>query len=564
MKLTLFAYIVLAICPFFIGNAAGHGLGGDVAPPINFDGENITISANMTPSDITVGTIDDANISIRFFNLDTDQNLEKVTYRVEVWRSDQLLARNLYYDVDGNLDINIRPTYNCDEIKLSKCTKYYGAEHPVSVGALYARIGEQLVIKGPLFDKGGLYNIRVDIEGATSPKTLIANDISYDTFISIAQEQLFSIQTASAEVDVVIKTYYDEIENFEYNESDDAISFNMPFNWSPEYISQVALVHEEIQIPNTFTPFGNEKQFKGYIDGVEVDQRVLVLDPYTFKEENINVIHFLVTNNELKRINELLGPEHEERDEMNFKLVPSSEISKNIVDFYLMNENTKENNGAAVEISWDSSYGSRDEIPFQITFFDAKDEIIRNVRYAYILSEHKSNQIITQDVGNDPQNLGILAFEGIDTQVLRIPDDKIYRLDVAIIGQGTMGLDFDPKYAGIGSAFIEVGASPMTEIKTDFEDKQTDIMIPEWVKSNARWWSTGEIDDGTFVGALQYLVKMEIILIPATPQSESTDNVIPEWVKSNAGWWSTGEIDDGTFVGALQYLIENGNLVVSQ
>ena len=146
MKKELFAYFMLAICPFLIGDAAGHGLGGDVAPPINFSGANVTVSTSLTPSDLTIGEIDKASMAIRFFNVDTNQTLEKVTYRMEVWRNDNLLARNLYYDLDGNLDIEVRPIYDCDEPKLSKCTTYYGAEHPTAPGALYARTGETLLI----------------------------------------------------------------------------------------------------------------------------------------------------------------------------------------------------------------------------------------------------------------------------------------------------------------------------------------------------------------------------------------------------------------------------------
>ncbi len=37
-------------------------------------------------------------MQIRFFDTLTDENLDKVTFRVEVWQSDELLARNLFYD----------------------------------------------------------------------------------------------------------------------------------------------------------------------------------------------------------------------------------------------------------------------------------------------------------------------------------------------------------------------------------------------------------------------------------------------------------------------------------
>ena len=65
----------------------------------------------------------------------------------------------------------------------------------------------------------------MDIEGVRSPKTLTAETLSYDTFVSVAQKQIFTIQTAMAELDVVVKTYYDDVENLKYDKNNDAISF---------------------------------------------------------------------------------------------------------------------------------------------------------------------------------------------------------------------------------------------------------------------------------------------------------------------------------------------------
>ena len=107
------------------------------------------------------------------------------------------------------LDVEIRPDANCNEAELWKCSVYGGSEHVTAPGALYV-FGEACndenletcarpTITGPIFEKGGLYNIRIDIEGATSPKTLLPILLSYDTFVSVAQEQNFLVQTASAE-----------------------------------------------------------------------------------------------------------------------------------------------------------------------------------------------------------------------------------------------------------------------------------------------------------------------------------------------------------------------------
>ena len=41
--------------------------------PVSFDGMEVTVRTQLSPSDITVGEIDSANMQIRFFDILTDQ-----------------------------------------------------------------------------------------------------------------------------------------------------------------------------------------------------------------------------------------------------------------------------------------------------------------------------------------------------------------------------------------------------------------------------------------------------------------------------------------------------------
>jgi hypothetical protein len=88
--------------------------------------------------------------------------------------------------------------------------------------------------------------------------------------------------------------------------------------------------------------------------------------------------------------------------------------------------------------------------------------------------------------------------------------------------------------------------------------------IPSWIKNNAGWWANGDIDDGSFVQGIQFLIKEGIMKIPPTSQGTSGgSNEIPSWIKNNAGWWANGDIDDDSFVGGIQFLIEEGIMRVS-
>ena len=551
----------------FAPNAFGHGLGGDQAEPLTFGDMEVTVRTELDPSDITVGDVDDVNMKIRFFDTLTDTTLEKVTYRIEVWQSGDLLARNLFYDLDGELNVQIKPKANCNEVDLWRCTIYGGSEHVTAPWALFVQGEGRPSMTGPIFVEGGLYNIRVDIEGATSPKTVLANLLSYETFVSIAQEQDFLIQTANAEeVPVIVKTYYDEVDNFEFDPSDNSIYFDMPFDWSPDYVDLVQVVHEEVRVPKDFAPYAEGKQFKGYVNGIEVDQRALLNDPYSY--EDTNIVHFLITKAELKKINESLGPENQDSDIMKLKLVPLSEVSKTSTEFFLVDTSTFEQVPTTVNVAWDGRYGATDKIPFEITFFDENRNLIRDVKYAYSLFDENGSEIETNS-GNDVKNPGIVAIEGIDIPKIYVPSEGQYRLDILVYGTG---LAYDPTYSGIGSALIEIGPSLPKNIEipplaVDCVDSNGNLVpcdseppaIPEWIKNNAGWWAEGSIGDSDFVQGIQFLIKEGIMKIPPTDQgSGSGVNKIPEWIKNNAGWWAEGAIGDSDFVQGIQFLIKEG------
>ena len=47
-----------------------------------------------------------------------------------------------------------------------------------------------------------------------------------------------------------------------------------------------------------------------------------------------------------------------------------------------------------------------------------------------------------------------------------------------------------------------------------FEASAQQIVIPQWIKNNAKWWSQGNITDAQFVSGIQYLVTQGIIQLP--------------------------------------------------
>jgi hypothetical protein len=91
------------------------------------------------------------------------------------------------------------------------------------------------------------------------------------------------------------------------------------------------------------------------------------------------------------------------------------------------------------------------------------------------------------------------------------------------------------------------------------------ILIPDWIRFNSGWWADSKIDDENFIRGIQFLIKEQIITTTTTTSDSykndivsTDDTVIPDWFRTNAKWWSEGYIDDETFLAGLEFLITHG------
>ena len=96
--------------------------------------------------------------------------------------------------------------------------------------------------------------------------------------------------------------------------------------------------------------------------------------------------------------------------------------------------------------------------------------------------------------------------------------------------------------------------------------QESEIKIPQWLKTNAGWWSANQIGDNDFVKGIEYLINENILKIPQTTQEESSveSQQIPSWLRKNAGWWADGSISNEEFVKGIQYLIQKNIVKIVQ
>ena len=83
-------------------------------------------------------------------------------------------------------------------------------------------------------------------------------------------------------------------------------------------------------------------------------------------------------------------------------------------------------------------------------------------------------------------------------------------------------------------------------------------IIPDWIKNNAKWWSSDTVSDTEFIDGLEYLIGQGLITIPPGTSISTSEQEIPNWIKNNAKWWSNDQISDEDFVKSIQYLVKKG------
>lgn len=66
----------------------------------------------------------------------------------------------------------------------------------------------------------------------------------------------------------------------------------------------------------------------------------------------------------------------------------------------------------------------------------------------------------------------------------------------------------------------------------------------------------------TTLAIIVAFVAIGTVTIPLS-QTAQAQGSIPDWIKTNAAWWTEGAVDDATFLNGIEFLIENGIINVS-
>ena len=486
LKFILALFVVLFVISISPAYAQHHS--GSLAPPIDLDGLKVAVSTTLLPEDFSYGDSKSTNLSIRFFDSETNVNIQSVTYRVKIFQDSNLVANEYFYDEDGKLDLKIKPTIGCSEKELWKCTVYNGEKHAIA-GGYYARGDSIPTIQGPIFDKSGQYSVQVSIVGATNPKTLTTQDLLFETFLHLPEKQIFEIKTASAEeFPISVKSHNDEISNFEFDETLNKISYEIPFDWNDH--SHSSIINQIISFNKDFSSISEYNDLLISLNDVEIDNEFY---EFNISNPDKNSIKIEVPYENLLQIKDKLISKSN-NDLIKLEILSGEKINFNDIKLSFDND-------VVGEIYWNSELNPGKKIPFTFSFYDGNNVSIKDLLFVYGITD-SSGKEVWSNIGTGQKYLGILAPDGIYQESIFIPTDGEYEFKLILTGQ----------YSNNFENFL-VSTSNFEINSQSILTKETTSTIPNWIKNNAEWWAAGAIDDDAFIQGIQFLIKEGILEI---------------------------------------------------
>ena len=530
MKFLIFSISLLVLFTIPVAFAQHHG--GEQAPPVSFGDGELTVGTTIFPADYTVGKDSSANLNIRLFDTASNMNIESVTYRVQIFQGTQLVANQMFYDEDGELNLKIKPKLGCKEKELWKCTKYFGENDPIVPNALVSSASSTPVISGPVFHESGEYVVKTSIIGAKNPKTQTSEDIEFETTLFVPSEKIFTISINQNEYKIPVKNYQDPITDMIFDSDTRKLSFEMPFDWN--HLEHTYHLKNSFEFPKSFLGFEEVYGFTAIVNDEFVIPNALHYD--TISKKNSNVIHFMIDQENLKKIKN-------NSDNLKISILPGSDST------FVKKEIQFDDKFSAL-IQYDSVFSQEKELTLSLAFFE-NGEYIENVRYGYSITY--PNGMEQLNTGGNQNVLGITLPQGNEIREFGSSQEGKYEIQLVLIGKDSIDL---PKF--LYSKFDLELVENTKKIQNPTISKE----IPVWVKNNAKWWAEGSIDDGSFVQGIQFLIKEKIMNVHSVVETTSSSKEIPVWVKNNAKWWAEGSIDENSFVLGIEFLIKQGIIQV--
>ena len=407
-------------------------------------GREAELLVSVNPPILTDASIEDAYLLLRLYDANNNQTIQYTSFIITVEKGVGANAEEIFTDVfhteSGLLRLKVQPSEG--EVQ------FFGTREQF-LNAWVADPGGTVNIRGPMFLEGGIYHLRIDILGIDSIREIFPPDQipRFDSWLSVGDIFTESVEYQGQQYNTTIISYYDQVQDFNFDTAEQQFSWSMPFDWNVSRIEDTNIfVHEEVQIPKSLAGIGDATSFAATVNGNPISGRMLAVDPYTSEQDL--TLHYLVNKNDIIG---MAGGIPEGTSEMTFTLAPATGDNAQT-----SGEMLTDSGNVNIITEWTpSQLSAGTDSTLRLAFSDgfSGQKITDDVNYNLRIFDLNGTRVYTQS--------DLVAQGGVGTQIINFPSDTIYRMEVEITGIVTDGEPVDMTRNGIARGMVVVPEFPI-------------------------------------------------------------------------------------------------------
>jgi hypothetical protein len=407
-------------------------------------GRNAELLVKVNPPVLTDATQEDAYMLFRLYDANNNQTIKYTTFFISVEKgigddAVTVMQPTLFHTESGLLRLKVQPAEGDLQI--------FGTQEQF-LNAWVADPGGTVNIRGPIFLEGGIYHFRIEIFGVDNIRNIFADaDIpNFDSWLSVGDVFTKQVQYNGQAYDTTIISYYDQVDDFNFDAQNQTFIWSMPFDWNVSRLEQTSVyVHEEVRIPKSMAGVGDATSFAATVNDKPISGRMLVIDPFTSETEL--TLHYLLNKNDIIR---MASNVPDDASQMAFTLAPSTEAN-----IQTSGEMSTDTGGINVAVEWTPSQLNADtESTLKLDFSDgfSGDRLDADVIYDLRILDSEGNEVYSQS--------DLTAEDGTSTQTIDFPNNENYRIEIVVKGLVRDGQPIDTTRNGIARGIVVVPEFP--------------------------------------------------------------------------------------------------------
>jgi hypothetical protein len=183
------ALLLFSTALFSVPEAAAQHHGAP-PPPASLGDRQVALNFESSPKVISAGKTVAMNIG--FEDLGKKQNVQHVTFRMEVSKDDKTIFSDYFYGPAGDVNLQFRPSSSSPTVN--------GNDN--GYGAWMADPGSPIVVSGKVFSDSGIYKTIVEVTGIDNIKTDLPEPLTYEFNILVFTSQSFAVNYKDMKFDV--------------------------------------------------------------------------------------------------------------------------------------------------------------------------------------------------------------------------------------------------------------------------------------------------------------------------------------------------------------------------